>query len=113
RRAASERAPFTHFERPFVWLVARAPGATLIAGGLLTVGALFVGGRYLKNGPLEYDMRHLQSDHATTGELYRVSHLADRIRGAGSASGMVVLTNDPADTPVLAETLRKRRDRSP
>jgi predicted RND superfamily exporter protein len=107
------RPPFTHFERPCVWLVARAPGATLLVALVATVAAGVAGARYLRRGPLEYDMRHLQSDRETTGELYRVSHLADKIRGAGQASGMVVLTDDTRDTPVLAATLRRLRDRAP
>jgi predicted RND superfamily exporter protein len=110
---AGHSPPFTHFERPFLWLVARAPGRTLAAGLVVTAVAAVLGARYLYRGPLEYNMRRLQSDRETTGELYRVSNLADRIRGAGQASGMVVLTNDPRDTPVLAATLRRLRDQAP
>jgi predicted RND superfamily exporter protein len=120
RRRAAKQAepvdatPFTHFERPFLWVVERAPGATLVAAVVVTIAGGLAGAHYLRLGPLEYDMRRLQSDHEATGELYRVSHLADRVRGAGgSASGMVVLTNDANDTPVLAKVLRQRRDAAP
>jgi predicted RND superfamily exporter protein len=114
RVAAADAPPFTHFERPFLWIVARAPGATLVGALVVTLAAGIVGAHYLRRGPLEYNMKRLQSDPAATGELYRVSHLADRVRGSGgSASGMLVLTNDPRDTPVLAEVLRQRRDAAP
>jgi uncharacterized membrane protein YdfJ with MMPL/SSD domain len=105
--------PPTRFERPFVWVVERAPAATLAAGLVVTVVALVAGERYLRRGPLEYDMRHLRSDPQTTGELYRVSAVASAVLGAGTASGMVVLTDDPRDTPVAAGLLRQVRDRAP
>jgi predicted RND superfamily exporter protein len=110
---AIEGTPFTRFERPALHLVEHAPGATLVAGLIVTCAAVLLGSAYLRRGPLEYDMHRLQSDREATSELYRVSHLADRIRGAGEGSGMVVLTSDARDTPVLAETLRRLRDRAP
>jgi predicted RND superfamily exporter protein len=113
RRRHDADPAFTHFERPAVWLIEHAPGATLVVALVVTVASAAVGVRYLRRGPLEYDMRNLQSDRQTTGELYRVSHLADRIRGAGGAAGMIVLTDDPSDTPVLAATLRHLRDHAP
>jgi predicted RND superfamily exporter protein len=104
----------THLERPFLALVARMPGPTLAATLALGIAAAGAAGHYLWRGPLEYDMRRLQSDPQLTGELYRVSHLAEGILAAETLSGgMVVLTNDARDTPVLAETLRRVRDRAP
>jgi predicted RND superfamily exporter protein len=111
RRAPKKRRlPFARFEMPFAWVVKRAPGTTLIAALVLAAAALVAAGVYLHRGPLEYDMRRLQSDKQTTGELYRVSHLAADILGATDNAGMVVLTNDAGDTPLLAATLRQRRD---
>jgi len=74
RRAASartSRTPFTHFEAPFVAIIARAPGATLAVALALGVAAVVGGGRYLAKGAMEYDMRHLQSGHVGNEELYR------------------------------------------
>jgi predicted RND superfamily exporter protein len=111
RRAAAGRTlPFAHFEMPFAWVVRRAPRATVVAAFVLASAALVAAALYLRHGPLEYDMRRLQSDSQTTGELYRVSHLAADILGAADNAGMVVLTNDAGDTPLLAATLRQRRD---
>jgi uncharacterized membrane protein YdfJ with MMPL/SSD domain len=113
RRAPAARTlPFARFERPFAWLVRRAPRATLVTSLGLAAAAVIAAGAYMWRGPLEYDLRRMQSDTQTTGELYRVSHLAADILGATDNSGMVVLTNDAEDTPVLAATLRERRDRA-
>jgi uncharacterized membrane protein YdfJ with MMPL/SSD domain len=109
--AKSGGVPFTPFERPVVWLASRAPRPVLVVALLATVGAGIAAFRYMKGGPLEYNMNHLESDKTTTGDLYRASHLADRVlQSRGSASGMVVLTDYPRDTPVVAELLRKKRD---
>jgi predicted RND superfamily exporter protein len=102
--------PFARFELPFAWVVRRAPGATVVVALCLATAAFVAAGTYLVRGPLEYDMRNLQADSQTTSELYRVSHLAADILGNADNAGMIVLTNDAGDTPLLAETLRKRRD---
>jgi uncharacterized membrane protein YdfJ with MMPL/SSD domain len=112
-KAESGGLPFTPFERPVVWLVSRAPRPTLIVALVVTVVLGVEAGRYLKGGPLEYNMNHLESDKTTTGALYRISHLADRVIGNNGASGMVVVTDDARDTPVVAELLRKKRDEAP
>ena len=103
----------TRFERPFLWLVTRAPGPTLAVTLLLGGAALLAGGRYLWRDPLEYDMRRMSSDRQTTGEVYRASALAGEVLGNGGPSGMVVLADDPRDTPVAATLLRQVRDRGP
>ena len=109
-----QRPPsFTRFERPFVPVVARAPGLTLaLALGLGGV-ALVMAVRYLSRGALEYDMRHLQSDRARNGALYEASDLAHRVLGNSGVGGMVVLVDDARDAPVLARILRQTRDGFP
>jgi predicted RND superfamily exporter protein len=112
RPAVAPRAT-ARFERPFLWLVTRAAGPTLFVTALVGGIALLAGGRYLWRDPLEYDMRHLRSDPQTTGEVYRAGEVAGAVLGAGGPSGMVVLTDDPRDTPVAAALLRQVRDRAP
>jgi preprotein translocase subunit SecF len=111
-----------HFEAPFVWAVARAPRAVLALCLGLGLAACAVAGRYLVRGALEYDMHHLLSDRDTTSELYRVSDSTQRVLDGGrraanatatSNSGMVVLTDDARDTPVVAAILRRTRDAAP
>jgi predicted RND superfamily exporter protein len=107
-----------HFERPFVWGVAHAPRTLLAVMAGLGLGALGLGGRYLLRGALEYDMHHLLSDRDTTSELYRISDSTQRVldggpRAANANGGMVVLTDDPRDTPVVAAILRRTRDAAP
>jgi predicted RND superfamily exporter protein len=112
RGAASRTLPFARFDLPFAWVVRRAPGVTLVASLVLAAAAFGAAGLYLWRGPLEYNMRRLQSDGRTTGELYRVSRQAESILGPADSAAMVVLTNDAGDTPLLAATLRSRRDRA-
>jgi predicted RND superfamily exporter protein len=104
---------FTAFEWPAVWLVRRAPLGTLVVTLALGAAGAVVGGRYLWRGALEYDMHHLRSDPDTTSELYRVSHIASTILDAGGSASMIVLTDDPRDTPILARLLRQKRDSVP
>jgi uncharacterized protein len=101
------------FERPFVSLVAAAPRAVAIGGvGLALVGVV-AGALYAKHDPLEYNMRRLQSDPGATTELYRISTLAASIVGASAEGAMVVVTDDPRDTPPAAAALRRTRDAAP
>jgi len=107
-----------HFERPFVWAVGHAPRTLLVVMAGLGLGALGLGGRYLLRGALEYDMHHLLSDRDTTSELYRISDSTQRVldggpRAANANGGMVVLTDDARDTPVVAAILRRTRDAAP
>ena len=114
REGARERqVPFTSFEAPFVWVVRRWPGATLAITLAAGVAAAVVGGRYLVRGALEYDVRKLRSDPDTTSEVYRVSHISSRILAGGGSAGMIVLTDDARDTPLVAAELRRVRDRAP
>jgi predicted RND superfamily exporter protein len=111
--APDQTVPFTHFEAPFVWVVRRWPGATLAITLAAGVAAAVVGGRYLARGALEYDVRKLRSDPDTTSEVYRVSHISSRILAGGGSAGMIVLTDDARDTPLVAAELRRVRDRAP
>ena len=104
---------FTPLEGPAVWLVRRAPLGTLVATLALGITGAVVGGLYLWRGALEYDMHHLRSDPDTTSDLYRVSHIASTILNSGGSASMIVLTDKPADTPVLARLLRQKRDSVP
>jgi uncharacterized protein len=105
--------PFTRLEWPAVWLVRRLPRVTLATTLALGVAGAIVGVRYLARGALEYDMHHLRSDPNTTGDLYRVSHIASTILDSGGSASMIVLTERPEDTPVVARLLREKRDSVP
>ena len=113
RRSARRSTPFLPLEWPAVWLVRRTPRVTLAVTLALGFAGAIVGGRYLWRGALEYDMHHLRSDPDTTGELYRVSHIASQILASGGSAGMIVLTENPHDTPVVAALLRQKRDSVP
>jgi predicted RND superfamily exporter protein len=114
RSLTPEAAPLAWlFDVPFTRLVAGAPRLTAVAGMLLAALALGGAARYLARDPVEYDMRALQSDPRSTAELYRVSALAASIVGANAEGAMVVVTDDPRDTPAAAAALRKVRDSAP
>ena len=92
---------------------AAGPGVTLAVTLAAGVAAAVVGGRYLVAGALEYNVRKLRSDPDTTSEVYRVSHISSRILAGGGSAGMIVLTDDARDTPLVAAELRRVRDRAP
>jgi predicted RND superfamily exporter protein len=113
RRGTYGSGVFTPLEWPAVWLVRRAPFTTMVVTLALGLAGGIVGGRYLLRGALEYDMHRLRSDPDTTSDLYRVSHIAHEILSSGGSASMIVLTDDPRDTPVLAAVLRQKRDSVP
>jgi predicted RND superfamily exporter protein len=113
RAVRPDTVPFTRFERPFVALVGKAPRVVLATVLSLGVVAAVAGVHYLRRGALEYDMHHLRSDPDTTSDLYRVSHIASTILASGGSAGIIVLTDDARDTPVVARMLRAERDRVP
>jgi len=112
-RPRNERVPFTHFERPFIALVGRAPRTTLAVTLALGVVSLVAGARHLHRGAMEYDLRHLQSSRDTHDDLYRASDLANQVLGHSGSGGMVVLVDRVTDAPQLAGILRARRDQVP
>ena len=107
------RERLTPFEKPFALLVVKSPRVLLAVLASITLVAGGFGLRHVIRGPLEYDMQRLQADAATTSDLYRVSHLANDVLQSGGSARMVLLTDDPKDTPVLADRLRDVRDRAP
>jgi len=112
-RAADDRPPFTHFERPFTALVGRAPRTTLAVTLALGAISLVAGLRHLRRGAMEYDLRHLQSSRDTHDQLYRASDIANHVLGHSGSGGMVVLVDRAGDAPDLARILRARRDQVP
>ncbi|HET6983037.1 MAG TPA: MMPL family transporter [Myxococcaceae bacterium] len=101
------------YERPFVFLVSRAPRTVAILSLVLAAAGAVGFGLWLKGDPIDYDMRHMQNDLGGGKELYRVAARAADVLGNNTESGMVVLANSPEEVPMLKQALEERRDAAP
>ena len=101
------------YERPFVFLVSRAPRTVAIVSLVLAAAGAVAFGLWLKADPIDYDMRHMQNDLGGGKELYRVAARAADVLGNNTESGMVVLANSPEEVPMLKQALEERRDAAP
>jgi uncharacterized protein len=101
------------YERPFVFLVSRAPRTVAVLSLVLAAAGAVAFGLWLKGDPIDYDMRHMQNDLGGGKELYRVAARAADVLGNNTESGMVVLANSPDEVPLLKQALEERRDAAP
>jgi hypothetical protein len=101
------------YERPFVFLVSRAPRTVAVVSLILAASGAVAFGLWLKGDPIDYDMRHMQNDLGGGKELYRVAARAADVLGNNTESGMVVLANSPDEVPMLKQALEERRDAAP
>jgi predicted RND superfamily exporter protein len=101
------------YERPFVFLVSKAPRAMAILSLVLAAAGAVAFVLWLRSDPIEYDMRHMQNDLGGGKELYRVAAKAAEVLGNNTESGMVVLANSPDEVPELKKVLEERRDAAP
>jgi uncharacterized protein len=100
------------YEAPFLFLLERIPASLLRSG----IAAAFLGALvcavWLLRDPLEYDMRRLQSRVQASGELYRVSALAQSVLGAASEGAMVLLCDRPGQVGPLRLALEARKQKA-
>ena len=101
------------YERPFVFLVSKAPRTMAILSLVLSAAGAVAFGLWLRADPIDYDMRHMQNDLGGGKELYRVAAKAADVLGNNTESGMVVLANTPDEVPALKKALEDRRDAAP
>ncbi|HEY1418506.1 MAG TPA: MMPL family transporter, partial [Myxococcaceae bacterium] len=101
------------YERPFVFLVSRAPRTVAVLSLVLAAAGAVAFGLWLKADPIDYDMRHMQNDLGGGKDLYRVAARAADVLGNNTESGMVVLANSPEEVPMLKQALEERRDAAP
>jgi uncharacterized protein len=92
--------PFGPF---FVRLVEAAPRLWVGLFGVVLVVGIALGSRYVKQNPMEYDLRKTQNDPVTGSELYRLSELSKTVLGEYKSS-MVVL----CDTAEQARELSRK-----
>ncbi|MGZ6027800.1 MAG: efflux RND transporter permease subunit [Myxococcaceae bacterium] len=101
------------YERPFVFLVSRAPRMMAILSLVLAAAGAVAFVWWLRADPIDYDMRHMQNDLGGGKEVYRVAAKAADVLGNNTESGMVVLANTPDEVPDLKRALDQRRDAAP
>ena len=107
------RAKPSAYERPFVFLVSRAPRIMAVLSLVLAAAGAVGFVVWLRADPIDYDMRHMQNDLGGGKELYRVAAKAADVLGNNTESGMVVLANSVDEVPALAQALEQRRDAAP
>jgi predicted RND superfamily exporter protein len=120
-RAAQPNAGFwqrlreggSRYDAPFTFLAPRFPRAIVVGAGAMVIAGLYLGVRYVRSDPMEYDMRKLQNDLGQASEIYRVSALARDILGANTESGMVLLADRIDQVEPLKRALEARRDAVP
>jgi len=98
------------YERPFVFLVSKAPRTMAILSLVLAAAGAVAFFLWLRADPIDYDMRHMQNDLGGGREVYRVAAKANEVLGNNTESGMVVLANTPDEVPDLKRALEQRRD---
>ncbi|HVP61475.1 MAG TPA: MMPL family transporter [Myxococcaceae bacterium] len=101
------------YERPFVFLVSRAPRTIAVLSLVLAAVGAVAFALWLRADPIDYNMRHMQNDLGGGKELYRVAAKAADVLGNNTESGMVVLANSADEVPALKRALEERRDAAP
>jgi hypothetical protein len=101
------------FGKPFAAIIPIAPRALCTAGvalALLGIGATVV---YVKNDPMEYDMKRLRNKETARAADSARSEKAERITHYVGASGMAILVDKPEQVAALRKELYRVRDAAP
>jgi predicted RND superfamily exporter protein len=101
------------FGRPFAYLASAAPRTVAIGGTLLGIGGLVALAIWVKNDPMEYDLRNLRNDESVRAREIALTHLAEDVTGYVGSDGMAILVDRPEQVPALRTALYARRDAAP
>lgn len=101
------------FGKPFAALIPRAPRAIVLSGIALSVIGVFLTVKYVRDDPMEYDLKNLRTDPKARAEQIRLTKVAEEITGHVSADGMAILVDAPEQVPALKEALYAIRDKAP
>jgi len=101
------------FGKPFAWLVPLAPRAIFTGGVALALVGLVATVVYVRNDPMQYDMRKLRNKETSRAEDSARNDKAMAITRYVGSSGMAILVDRPEQVPALRDELYKRRDAAP
>lgn len=104
---------FARFGNVFAWLVPRAPRTVLVVGLAAAVAGMIALVHYVTAGPIEYDMRRLQTRPETSRELYQAASVASSILGAKLEGSMFVLCERQDQVEPLRSALLRRYAEAP
>jgi len=113
RRALRVQGEGIPFGRPFAAIVASAPRAIALVGGLLAAVGAVLTVLYVRSDPMEYDTNKIQSDRHAVAEVHRLFHVAVSLTGFVGVNGMAVMTDRLDQVAPLKAALEARRDAAP
>jgi predicted RND superfamily exporter protein len=95
------------YGRLFARLAPMAPTAVVAAGALLLALGAAAAVRFVRNDPMEYDLRRTETDRSQTADLHHAWDVARDVLGS-SQGALVIATEGPSDAAALLEALRAR-----
>ena len=102
-----------NFSRPFVWLVANAPGKLSILAMVLTFVGAVAGTVWVVRDPMEYNLKAIRTDVRDRAQEIRADKLAAELTGRAGVDGMAIVVERPEQLGPLRKALLARRDAVP
>ena len=100
------------YGRPFAWLVSRAPELLFVTGVVVAVGGAVAAVRFVRQDPMEYDLRKTEVDRTESDELHHAWAVAHEVLGAAQG-GLAIATDAPEEAAALEDALRARWREAP
>jgi hypothetical protein len=99
------------YGRPFAFVASRWPRGVTLVGFAITAVALLLSFRYLRDDPMEYEMRNIDNEPVDQpSEARRLSGVVDGIVGRQGMDGIALATDRLDQVLPLRAALEKRRD---
>ena len=102
------------YGRPFAFLARRFPRLVVVSGLLVTAGAGWLAYHYVRDDPMEYNMREIDNEALETpSESKRLGRLMDPIIGRQGVDGLAIATDRVDQVLPLKAELMKRWEAAP
>ncbi len=101
------------FGKPFAVLIPKAPRTIVVLGAFLSALGFAMTIKYVRDDPMEYDLKNLRTDPSARAEQIRLTKVAEEITGHVSADGMAILVDKPEQVADLKQALYAKRDAAP
>jgi predicted RND superfamily exporter protein len=99
------------YGKPFAWLARHFPRQVLATAAIVTLAAAYLATAYLRNDPIEYNMRRVGNDAAATrSDAQRLAGIVHKIVGRQGVDGLALATDHVAQVLPLKAKLLERRD---